>query len=101
MQAINALSTTKAAHLRAKIRLDQIEPIAEQRRIGDIARRLRNISVRTLRACFRSLALILRSPRSGRLGRMRRALAPEAPSPPHPEFIEGRDGLSGLLRVRA
>jgi hypothetical protein len=34
----------EAAPLRAKIRLDQIEPIAEQLRIGDIARRLRGIS---------------------------------------------------------
>jgi hypothetical protein len=34
----------EAAHLRAKIRRDQIEPIAKQFRIGGIARRLRGIS---------------------------------------------------------
>jgi hypothetical protein len=35
----------EAAHLRATIRLDKIQPIAEQFRIGDIARRRRSISV--------------------------------------------------------
>jgi len=38
-------SSHEAAHLRAKIRLDQIKPIVEQLRIGDIARRFGGISL--------------------------------------------------------